>query len=113
MLIFFFLQNVDNRKAHYETTAPEIMAQLPDLDAFSCAIGTGGTLAGCAMYFREHCPKVKVGHTDPQGAKLHRYYLNGELVAEGNSITEGIGQGRVTANLEGTNADVYNRPSHC
>jgi cysteine synthase len=95
-------QNVDNRKAHYETTAPEILAQLPNLDAFSCAVGTGGTLAGCAMYFREHRPdQVKIGHTDPQGARLHRFYLNGELAAEGSSITEGIGQGRVTANLEG------------
>ena len=97
--------NVDNRRAHYETTAPEIIAQLPELSAFSCAVGTGGTLAGCAMYFREHHPQVKIGHTDPQGAKLHRYYLSGELASEGNSITEGIGQGRVTANLEGFKPD--------
>ena len=93
---------MDNRKAHYETTAPEILAQLPNLVAFSCAVGTGGTLAGCAMYFREHRPdQVKIGHTDPQGARLHRFYLHGKLAAEGSSITEGIGQGRVTANLEG------------
>ncbi|KAG7359906.1 cysteine synthase [Nitzschia inconspicua] len=97
--------NVDNRRAHYETTAPEIIKQLPNVSAFSCAIGTGGTLAGCAMYFREHHPNVKIGHTDPCGAKLHRWYKDGELKAEGNSITEGIGQGRVTANLEGFTPD--------
>lgn len=97
--------NVDNRRAHYETTAPELISQLPNLNAFSCAVGTGGTLAGCAMYFREHCPNVKIGHTDPQGAKLHRYYKNGELASEGDSITEGIGQGRITANLEGFTPD--------
>jgi cysteine synthase len=93
--------NVHNRHAHYETTAPEIIRQVPDLSAFSCAVGTGGTLAGCALYFREHYPHVKIGHTDPQGAKLHRYYKDGELKSEGDSITEGIGQGRITANLEG------------
>lgn len=92
--------NLDNRRAHVETTGPEILAQMPDLDAFSCAIGTGGTLAGCAAYFRQHAPKVKVGLTDPCGAALHRYYKDGELKSEGDSITEGIGQGRVTANLE-------------
>jgi len=97
--------NVDNRRAHYETTAPEIVKQLPHVDAFSCAVGTGGTLAGCAMYFREHHPNIKVGHTDPCGAALHRYYKDGELKSEGSSITEGIGQGRVTANLEGFTPD--------
>jgi len=93
--------NIDNRRAHYETTAPEIVAQLPTITAFSCAVGTGGTLAGCAMYFREHHPNIKIGHTDPCGAALHRYYKDGELKSVGDSITEGIGQGRVTANLEG------------
>ena len=98
--------NVDNRRAHYETTAPEIIQQLPhELSAFSCAVGTGGTLAGCSMYFRQHNPSVKIGHTDPQGARLHRFYKDGELKAEGDSITEGIGQGRVTANLEGFTPD--------
>ena len=86
-------------------TAPEIVAQLPEVTAFSCAVGTGGTLAGCAQYFREHHPHIKIGHTDPCGAKLHRWYKDGELKAEGNSITEGIGQGRVTANLEGFTPD--------
>lgn len=97
--------NVHNRRAHYETTAPEIVKQLPNVTAFSCAVGTGGTLAGCSMYFKEHYPHIKIGHTDPCGAKLHRYYKDGELKAEGNSITEGIGQGRVTANLEGFTPD--------
>lgn len=105
MLLQSQFDNTDNRRAHYETTAPEIIKQLPKLSAFSCAIGTGGTLAGCAQYFREHHPDVKIGHTDPCGAKLHRWYKDGELKAEGNSITEGIGQGRVTANLEGFTPD--------
>ena len=99
--------NVDNRRAHVETTAPEILAQVPHLNAFSCAVGTGGTLAGCALYFRQHAPHVKVGLTDPRGAALHRYYKDGELKSEGDSITEGIGQGRVTGNLEGFTPD-YN-----
>jgi len=97
--------NVDNRRAHYETTAPEIIRQLPSVNAFSCAIGTGGTLAGCSKFFKEFYPQVKIGHTDPCGARLHRYYKDGELKAEGDSITEGIGQGRVTANLEGFTPD--------
>lgn len=98
---------MDNRRAHVETTGPEILAQLPEISAFSCAVGTGGTLAGCALYFRQHAPRVKIGLTDPCGAALHRYYRDGELRSEGNSITEGIGQGRVTANLEGFAPD-YN-----
>jgi cysteine synthase len=97
--------NIDNRRAHYETTAPEILKQMPNVSAFSCAVGTGGTLAGCAQYLREHHPKIKIGHTDPCGAKLHRYYKDGELLAEGDSITEGIGQGRVTSNLDGFTPD--------
>ena len=75
------------------------------MTAFSCAIGTGGTLAGCATYFRNHNPSIQIGHTDPQGAALHRYFLNGELKSVGDSITEGIGQGRVTANIEGFHPD--------
>ena len=99
--------NTDNRRAHYETTAREIVAQLPAVDGFSCAVGTGGTLAGCSMYFKEFHPHVKVALTDPCGAKLHRYYKDGVLASEGNSITEGIGQGRITKNLEGFTPD-YN-----
>lgn len=99
--------NTDNRMAHYKTTAPEIIRALPDVDAFSCAAGTGGTVAGCSLYFKEHHPQVKVGLTDPKGANLHRYYRDGELKSEGSSITEGIGQGRITKNLEGFTPD-YN-----
>jgi cysteine synthase A len=80
--------NTDNRMAHYHTTAPEIVAALPHVDAFSCAAGTGGTVAGCSMYFKKHHPHVKVGLTDPQGANLHRYYKCGELKSEGSSITD-------------------------
>jgi cysteine synthase A len=97
--------NTDNRMAHYNTTAPEIIAALPHVDAFSCAAGTGGTVAGCSLYFKKHHPHVKVGLTDPKGAALHRYYRDGELKSEGSSITEGIGQGRITKNLEGFTPD--------
>jgi cysteine synthase A len=100
--------NTDNRQAHVKTTAPEIYAQLNGkVDAFSCAVGTGGTLAGCSLWFKEHAPHVKIGLTDPCGAALHRYYKDGELRSEGSSMTEGIGQGRITANLEGFTPD-YN-----
>ena len=76
------------------------------IDAFSCAVGTGGTLAGCAQYLRERSGgRVKIGLTDPPGAALMRFYRDGELRAEGDSITEGIGQGRVTGNLEGFRPD--------
>ena len=77
------------------------MRQLPNLDAFSCAIGTGGTLAGVSEYLRKHRSDITIGHTDPKGAALHRYFENGVLESVGDSITEGIGQGRVTQNLEG------------
>jgi len=97
--------NTDNRRAHIETTAPEILQQIPKLDAFSCAIGTGGTLAGCAAYFRKQGRSITIGHTDPKGAALHRYFRDGELKSVGDSITEGIGQGRVTANLKNFEPD--------
>jgi len=98
--------NTNNRRAHIETTAPEILQQLPELDAFSCAIGTGGTLAGCAEYFRRGGNLgITIGHTDPKGAALHRYFRDVELKSMGDSITEGIGQGRVTANLENFEPD--------
>ena len=99
--------NQDNRRAHFETTAPEIIRSLPNVSAFSCAAGTGGTIAGCSLFFKEHHPHVKIGLTDPKGANLHRYYKDGELKSEGGSITEGIGQGRITKNLEGFKPD-YN-----
>lgn len=98
--------NQANRAAHIATTGPEIWAQLKGkVDGFSCAVGTGGTLAGTAQYLRSVSDTVKIAITDPCGAKLVRFYRDGHLKAEGNSITEGIGQGRVTGNLEGFTPD--------
>ncbi len=98
--------NVANRDAHYRTTGPEIWRQTDGtVDAFICSIGTGGTLAGVAAALRERKPDVKIGLADPMGAALYNYYAHGELKAEGSSITEGIGQGRVTANIEGLEVD--------
>jgi cysteine synthase len=98
--------NVANRRAHYETTGPEIWEQTGGkVDGFVCAVGTGGTLAGTAMYLRERNPKVRIGLADPKGAALFHYYAHGSLKAEGSSITEGIGQGRITKNLEGLAID--------
>ncbi|MEC9199122.1 MAG: cysteine synthase A [Pseudomonadota bacterium] len=96
--------NVANRRAHVETTGPEIWEQTGvKVDGFICAVGSGGTLAGVAEALQ---PKgVKVGLADPMGAALYSFYTSGELKAEGGSITEGIGQGRITANLEGFTPD--------
>lgn len=96
--------NTANRQAHVETTAPEIWDQTGGkVDGFVCAVGSGGTLAGVAQVLQ---PKgVKIALADPMGAALHSYYTTGELASEGNSITEGIGQGRITANLEGLTPD--------
>ncbi|MCV6824568.1 MULTISPECIES: cysteine synthase A [Halocynthiibacter] len=98
--------NVANRQSHYETTAPEIWEQTKgNVDGFICAVGSGGTLAGVAMGLREKKADVKIGIADPEGAALYNFYKNGELKSEGTSITEGIGQGRITANLEGLSVD--------
>jgi cysteine synthase A len=98
--------NVANRDGHYRTTGPEIWGQTGGkVDGFICAAGTGGTLAGVAAALRERNPKVKIGLADPPGAALYSYYRSGELKAEGSSITEGIGQGRITRNLEGLKVD--------
>jgi cysteine synthase A len=98
--------NVDNRQGHYDTTGPEIWRQTEGkIDGFICAVGSGGSLAGVAQYLRELNPAITIGLADPPGAALYNYYTNGELKAEGSSITEGIGQGRITANLEGLNVD--------
>ena len=98
--------NVANRGIHIETTAPEIWSQTDGkVDAFVSAVGTGGTLAGTAMGLRERNPDIKIGLADPEGAALYEWYANGELKSEGSSISEGIGQGRVTANLEGLEVD--------
>ncbi len=93
--------NVANRLAHIETTGPEIWNQTDGkVDGFICAVGTGGTLAGTGMALKERNKDIQIGLADPMGAALYNYYKNGELKAEGSSITEGIGQGRITANLE-------------
>jgi cysteine synthase A len=104
--------NVANRRAHVETTAPEIWEQTGGrIDGFICAVGSGGTLAGVAEGLRARKPAVRIGLADPDGAALYSWYAHGELKAAGSSITEGIGQGRVTANLEGLQVDMpYNIP---
>ncbi|WP_371345822.1 cysteine synthase A [Ancylobacter sp. IITR112] len=98
--------NVANRLAHIETTGPEIWAQTDGkVDGFVCAVGTGGTLAGTGIALKSRNPAIRIGLADPFGAALYSYYTTGELKAEGSSITEGIGQGRITANLEGAPID--------
>lgn len=98
--------NVANRQAHYETTGPEIWDQLDGrIDGFICAVGSGGTLGGISMALKERNPAIEIGLADPGGAALYEYYTSGELKSEGTSITEGIGQGRITANLEGIKVD--------
>lgn len=98
--------NVANRTAHYETTGPEIWRQTDGtVSGFVSVVGTGGTLAGVAMALRERNPAVKIALADPPGAALYSYYTHGTLKAEGTSITEGIGQNRITANLEGLAVD--------
>ncbi len=102
--------NVANRQAHIETTGPEIWDQTDgQVNGFVCAVGSGGTLAGVAMALQ---PKgVKIGLADPDGAALHSFYTDGVLKADGSSITEGIGQGRITKNLEGLAPDYSYRIS--
>ena len=98
--------NVANRNAHYETTGPEIWEQTGGkVDGFICAVGSGGTLGGVSMALKERNKKVQIGVADPGGASLFSYYKTGELKSEGTSITEGIGQSRITANLEGVEVD--------
>jgi len=98
--------NVANRRAHIETTGPEIWEQTDGkVDAFVSSVGTGGTLAGVAMALKERNPKIKIFLADPMGSAIYSHYARGELKAEGNSITEGIGQGRITKNLEGAPLD--------
>jgi cysteine synthase A len=102
--------NVANRQAHIDTTAPEIFQQTQGkVDGFVCAVGSGGTLAGVATGLRALKPGVKIALADPEGAALYSYYTTGEMKSEGNSITEGIGQGRITANLEGLAVDLAYR----
>jgi cysteine synthase A len=99
--------NVANRQAHIESTGPEIWEQTGGkVDAFVSAVGTGGTLAGVGMFLKGQNAAIKIGLADVPGAALYNYYANGELRAEGSSITEGIGQGRITANLQDAPVDV-------
>ena len=98
--------NVANREGHRLTTGPEVWDGTGGtIDGFICAVGTGGTLAGVGMALKERNPDVKIGLADPMGAALYNFYTQGELKSEGSSITEGIGQGRITANLEGAPVD--------
>ncbi|MDY0874165.1 cysteine synthase A [Dongia rigui] len=98
--------NVANRKGHYRTTGPEIWKQTEGkVDGFVCAVGTGGTLAGISMFLKEQNPNIKIGLADPEGAALYSYFKTGELKSSGSSITEGIGQGRITKNVDGTPVD--------
>jgi cysteine synthase len=98
--------NTANRHGHYETTGPEIWQQTDGkVDAFVSSVGTGGTLAGVAMALKERNAKIRIYLADPMGSAIYSYYARGELKAEGNSITEGIGQGRITRNLEGAPID--------
>ncbi|MDH3596727.1 MAG: cysteine synthase A [Rhodospirillales bacterium] len=98
--------NTANRRAHHEGTGPEIWQQTDgSVDGFICAVGTGGTLAGVAMALRERNKDVVIGLADPMGAALYSYFTTGELKSAGSSITEGIGQGRITGNLEGLEVD--------
>ena len=104
--------NVANRQAHIETTGPEIWEQTGGkVDGFICAVGSGGTLAGVATSLRERKPDIAIGLADPDGAALFNYFAHGEMKSSGDSVSEGIGQGRITANVEGfTPTHQYNIP---
>ncbi len=98
--------NVANRQGHIETTGPEIWRQTDGkVDGFTCAVGTGGTLAGVAIALKSFNQNIRIALADPMGAALYSYYTTGTLKSEGSSITEGIGQGRITKNLEGAPID--------
>ncbi|MGD9664795.1 MAG: cysteine synthase A [Novosphingobium sp.] len=104
--------NIANRKAHIESTAPELWEQMEGrIDGFTCAAGTGGTIAGVGMGLKEFDETITIAITDPHGAALYSYFASGELKAEGSSVAEGIGQGRITANLEGAPIDTQFRIS--
>lgn len=104
--------NIANRRAHIEGTAAELWHQLEGrIDGFTCAAGTGGTIAGVGLGLKERNDKITIALTDPHGAALYSYYATGELHAEGTSVAEGIGQGRITANLEGAPIDTQFRIS--
>jgi cysteine synthase A len=98
--------NTANRDGHYRSTGPEIWEQTDGrIDGFTCAIGTGGTLAGVSRYLKEKNPRIRVVAADPMGAAMYSWFKRRELKAEGSSVTEGIGLGRVTKNVEGAQVD--------
>ena len=98
--------NIATRQAHIDTTGPEIFKQTDgNIDGFICAVGTGGTLGGISLSLKSLKPSVRIGVADPLGSKMYSYFRNGELESHGDSVTEGIGQGRITANLEGIEVD--------
>ena len=102
--------NIANRMSHFDSTGPEIWEQtIGKIDGFTCAVGTGGTLTGTGLFLKERNKNIKIALTDPYGSGLYNYYKNGEMKAEGNSITEGIGQGRITKNLEDCPLDLSYR----
>ena len=104
--------NIANRRAHIDSTAPELWDQLEGrIDGFTCAAGTGGTITGVGLGLKEKDENVRIALTDPHGAALYNYYANGELSSEGSSVAEGIGQGRITANLDGAPIDTQFRIS--
>jgi cysteine synthase len=104
--------NIANRKAHIHGTAEEIWEQTGGkVDGFTCAAGTGGTIAGVGLGLKAHNDAIVIALTDPHGAALYNYYAHGELKAEGTSVAEGIGQGRITANLDGAPIDTQFRIS--
>ena len=98
--------NEANKIGHYKDTGPEIFNQLDGkIDGFICSCGTGGTLTGVAQYLKEQNKNIKIGLVDPYGAALYSFFTEGKLESEGSSVTEGIGQGRITKNLEGLEVD--------
>ena len=98
--------NTVNRHGHYTSTGPEIWSQTDGkVDGFICAIGSGGTLAGTGLYLKEQNPNIRIGVADPFGSGMFHHYVHGSFKSEGNSVSEGIGQGRITANLEGAPVD--------
>lgn len=98
--------NTANARAHYETTGPEIWHQTDGrIDGFTCAIGTGGTIAGISSFLKEQNTEIMIAAADPEGAAMYSYFKTGELASEGSSITEGIGQGRVTGNVAAAKVD--------
>lgn len=99
--------NEANKIGHFNETGPEIYEQLDgNIDGFICSIGTGGTLTGIAKYLKSQNKNIKIGLADPHGAAIYSYFVDGELKAEGSSVTEGIGQGRITKNIEGLEVDI-------